>query len=46
VALIVPGLIGVLVGGSLIARELEYGTWRLAQSQAIPRTKQTINHSG
>ncbi len=39
VALIVPGLIGVLVGGSLIARELEYGTWRLAWSQAVPRTR-------
>jgi hypothetical protein len=39
VALIVPGLIGVLVGGSLIARELEYGTWRLAWSQTVPRTR-------
>ena len=39
VALIVPGLIGVLVGGSLIARELEYGTWRLAWSQTIPRAR-------
>ena len=33
VLLILPGLIGVLVGGPLIARELEYGTWRLAWSQ-------------
>jgi ABC-type transport system involved in multi-copper enzyme maturation permease subunit len=39
VALIVPGLIGVLVGGSLIARELEYGTWRLAWSQSVPRAR-------
>ena len=39
VALIVPGLIGVLVGGSLIARELEYGTWRLAWSQTVPRSQ-------
>ncbi|MGH3178376.1 MAG: hypothetical protein ACRDPF_31440, partial [Streptosporangiaceae bacterium] len=39
VTLIVPGLIGVLVGGSLIARELEYGTWRLAWSQAVPRSR-------
>jgi hypothetical protein len=30
VCLILPGVIGVLIGGSLIARELEYGTWRLA----------------
>jgi ABC-type transport system involved in multi-copper enzyme maturation permease subunit len=39
VCLIIPGLIGVLVGGSLIARELEYGTWRLAWSQTVPRTQ-------
>ncbi|MGH3185124.1 MAG: hypothetical protein ACRDOE_24905, partial [Streptosporangiaceae bacterium] len=39
VDLIVPGLIGVLVGGSLIARELEYGTWRLAWSQTVPRAR-------
>ncbi len=39
VALIVPGLIGVLVGAPLIARELEYGTWRLAWSQTVPRTR-------
>ena len=39
VALIVPGLIGVLVGAPLIARELEYGTWRLAWSQSVPRSR-------
>ena len=39
VTLILPGLIGVLVGGSLIARELEYGTWRLAWSQTVPRAR-------
>ena len=39
VCLIIPGLIGVLVGGSLIARELEYGTWRLAWSQTVPRAR-------
>ncbi len=39
VALIIPGLIGVLVGGSLVARELEYGTWRLAWSQTVPRSR-------
>jgi hypothetical protein len=39
VTLIVPGLIGVLVGGPLIARELEYGTWRLAWSQSVPRAR-------
>ncbi|HTW01062.1 MAG TPA: hypothetical protein VMF87_12255 [Streptosporangiaceae bacterium] len=39
VALIVPGLIGVVVGAPLIARELEYGTWRLAWSQSVPRAR-------
>jgi hypothetical protein len=39
VALIVPGLIGVLVGAPLIARELEHGTWRLAWSQSVPRAR-------
>jgi ABC-type transport system involved in multi-copper enzyme maturation permease subunit len=39
VTLIVPGLIGVLVGAPLIARELEYGTWRLAWSQTVPRAR-------
>ena len=39
VLLILPGLIGVLVGAPLIARELEYGTWRLAWSQTVPRAR-------
>jgi ABC-type transport system involved in multi-copper enzyme maturation permease subunit len=39
VVLIVPGLIGVMVGAPLIARELEYGTWRLAWSQTVPRVR-------
>ncbi len=39
VLLIAPGLLGVLIGAPLIARELEYGTWRLAWSQTIPRTR-------
>ena len=39
VLLIAPGLIGVLVGAPLIASELEYGTWRLAWSQPVPRTR-------
>ena len=39
VFLIAPGLLGVIVGAPLIASELEYGTWRLAWSQTIPRTR-------
>lgn len=37
--LLLPALIGVIVGAPLIARELEYGTWRLAWSQMVPRTR-------
>src|SRR5258708_19386128 len=37
--LIAPGLLGVLIGAPLIASELEYGTWRLAWSQTVPRTR-------
>jgi ABC-type transport system involved in multi-copper enzyme maturation permease subunit len=39
VLLIAPGLLGVIIGAPLIASELEYGTWRLAWSQTIPRTR-------
>jgi hypothetical protein len=35
----VPGLIGAIVGASLLAREYEQGTWRLAWTQAVPRTR-------
>ncbi len=37
--LLLPGLIGVVVGAPLIAGELEHGTWRLAWSQSVPRTR-------
>jgi hypothetical protein len=39
VLLIAPGLLGVLIGAPLIARELEFGTWRLAWSQTVTRTR-------
>jgi ABC-type transport system involved in multi-copper enzyme maturation permease subunit len=39
VLLIVPGLLGVIIGAPMIASELEYGTWRLAWSQTVPRTR-------
>lgn len=39
VLLILPGLIGVLIGAPMIARELEYGTWRLAWSQTVTRAR-------
>jgi len=39
VLLLLPGLIGVVVGAPLLGRELEMGTWRLAWSQTVPRTR-------
>jgi hypothetical protein len=36
---VIPGLIGVIVGAPLLAREFEHGTWRMAWSQTIPRTR-------
>jgi len=39
VLLLLPGLIGAAVGAPLLARELELGTWRLAWSQTVPRTR-------
>jgi ABC-2 family transporter protein len=37
--MIVPGLIGVVIGAPLLGRELEQGTWRMAWSQTVPRTR-------
>jgi ABC-type transport system involved in multi-copper enzyme maturation permease subunit len=39
VLLLLPGLIGVVVGAPLLGREMELGTWRLAWSQTVPRTR-------
>jgi hypothetical protein len=41
-ALIVPGLIGVFWGAPLLARELESGTFRLAWTQSVSRTRWTV----
>jgi hypothetical protein len=38
----VPGMLGAVVGAPLLGRELETGTWRLAWSQAVPRTRWLI----
>src|SRR5262249_49717972 len=35
----IPGLIGAIVGAGLLGREYEHGTWRLAWTQAVPRTR-------
>jgi hypothetical protein len=35
----IPGLLGLVVGAPLLGQELERGTWRLAWSQTVPRTR-------
>jgi hypothetical protein len=40
--LVVPGLIGVFWGAPLVAREIESGTFRLAWTQSIARTRWTL----
>jgi ABC-type transport system involved in multi-copper enzyme maturation permease subunit len=42
VLLLLPGLIGAAVGATVLGRELEMGTWRLAWSQTVPRTRWLI----
>ena len=42
VVLVVPGLIGIFWGAPLVARELESGTFRLAWTQSISRTRWTL----
>lgn len=39
VLLAIPGLLGVAVGALLIGGELERGTWQLAWTQSVPRTR-------
>ncbi|MBV9380116.1 MAG: ABC transporter permease subunit [Streptosporangiaceae bacterium] len=41
--LIIPGLIGVIIGAPLLGRELEEGTWRMAWSQTVPRTRWLVS---
>jgi hypothetical protein len=36
---LLPPLIGAFIGAPLLAREFESGTWRLAFTQAVPRTR-------
>jgi hypothetical protein len=46
VVLVVPGLIGVFWGAPLVARELESGTFRLAWTQSVSRTRWTVTKLG
>lgn len=34
-----PGILGAIVGAPLLGQELERGTWQLAWSQTVPRTR-------
>jgi hypothetical protein len=42
----IPGMFGVVVGAPLLGRELERGTWRLAWSQTVPRTRWLVTKLG
>ncbi|HEX6523419.1 MAG TPA: ABC transporter permease subunit [Streptosporangiaceae bacterium] len=44
--LIVPGLLGIVVGATLLGQELERGTWRLAWSQTVPRNNWLVTKLG
>ncbi len=46
VALVVPGLLGIFWGAPLLARELETGTFRLAWTQSISRSRWTLTKLG
>jgi hypothetical protein len=45
-SLVIPGLVGIVVGAPLLGRELERGTWRLAWSQTVPRTRWLVTKLG
>ncbi|MEU8004335.1 hypothetical protein AB0B66_24535 [Catellatospora sp. NPDC049111] len=42
-ATLLPALVGVFVGPPLLAREFEQGTWRLAFTQSVTRTRWLAN---
>jgi hypothetical protein len=44
--LAIPGMFGAVVGAPLLGRELERGTWRLAWSQTVPRTRWLVTKLG
>jgi hypothetical protein len=43
---LLPLVVGILVGAPLLAREYEQGTWQLAWTQAVPRTRWAIAKVG
>ena len=44
--LLVPGVLGATVGAPLLGQELERGTWQLAWSQTVPRTRWLVAKLG
>jgi hypothetical protein len=46
VLLVVPGVLGATVGAPLLGQELERGTWQLAWTQTVPRTRWLIAKLG
>jgi ABC-type transport system involved in multi-copper enzyme maturation permease subunit len=46
VLLVVPGLLGATVGAPLLGQELERGTWQLAWTQTVPRTRWLVAKLG
>jgi hypothetical protein len=46
VLLVVPGVLGATVGAPLLGQELERGTWQLAWSQTVPRTRWLVAKLG
>jgi len=42
----IPVFLGIVVGAPLLGRELERGTWRMAWTQTVPRTRWLITKLG
>jgi hypothetical protein len=38
-AILLPVLAGIFIGAPLVSREFEHGTWQVAWTQAVPRTR-------
>jgi hypothetical protein len=42
----IPVFLGIVVGAPLLGRELEQGTWRMAWTQTVPRTRWLVTQLG
>ena len=43
---VAPGILGAMTGAPLLGQELERGTWQLAWSQTVPRTRWLVTKLG